>query len=398
MPKKLAILGGIPAFNEKIFVTRPVVPTMEELVPFLRDILKRRWLTNDGPYAQEFEKELGIYLGVPYCSIYCNGTLALQLCVQGLRLSGEVITTPFTFPATPHVLYWNNITPIFCDINPDTYNLDPQNLESLISPRTTGIMPVHTFGNPCDVEHIEKIANYHGLKVIYDAAHAFRVELYGKPIGNFGDASMFSFHATKIFNTLEGGAVTCSDKNLYQRLRDLRNFGIRSEEEVVSPGINAKMNELQAVFGLLNLKKISDGIKKRKKLFERYHVHFKKLPGLRFQKISKDVLYNFSYLAVEIISEEFGLTRDEVYTCMRKEGIIVRKYFFPLCSNYPCYRALPSARKELLPNANRLASRILCLPLYDELGEEDIDKIMEVFYLLHFHASKIKRLISRSNV
>lgn len=391
MTKKLVILGGMPAFDDKIFVTRPIVPTIEELEPLLKDILEKKWLTNDGPYVQEFERELGKYLGASYCSTFCNGTLALQLCVQGLRLSGEVITTPFTFPATPHVIYWNNITPVFCDIDPDTYNLDPQHIESLISPRTTGIMAVHIFGNPCDIEHIERIASYHGLKVIYDAASAFGVETHGKPIGNFGDASMFSFHATKLFNTLEGGAVTCTDINLYQRLRDLRNFGIRGEEEIISPGINAKMNELQAVFGLLNLKKVNNSIQKRKKLFEKYHAHLNKLPGLHFQKIRNVTYYNYSYLTVEIIPEDFGLTRDDVYICMRKEGIIVRKYFFPLCSNYPCYKALPSAKKELLPNANGLASRILCLPLYDEMEEEDIDKIMEVFSLLHYHAPEIKR-------
>lgn len=394
MTKKLAILGGAPAFKDELYVTRPIVPTVAELEPYLNDIFKTKWLTNDGPYAQEFEEELGNYLGVPHCSIYCNGTLALQLCVQGLRLSGEVITTPFTFAATPHVLYWNNITPVFCDIDPETYNLDHHQIESLISPRTTGIMPVHTFGNPCAIEDIEKIADYHGLKVIYDAAHAFGVKIKGKPIGNFGDASMFSFHATKIFNTLEGGAVTCSDVNLHQRLRDLRNFGIRSEEEVISPGINAKMNELQAVFGILNMRKVDSAIKKRKEIFERYHTHFKELPGLRFQRINNGTFYNYSYLAVEILPDEFGLTRDDVYICMRKEGIVVRKYFFPLCSNYSCYHSLPSAKIEMLPNANRLASRILCLPLYDEMDEEAVDKVMEVFSLLHYNAPEIRELIS----
>ena len=393
MTKKPAILGGDPAFYNKLYVTQPIVPTFEELEPLLKDILKTRWLTNDGPYAQRFERELRKYLGVPYCSIYCNGTLALQLSVQGLKLSGEVITTPFTFPATPHVLYWNNITPVFCDIDPETYNIDPQYIESLISPRTTGILAVHVFGNPCDLEPIERIADYHGLKVIYDAAHAFGVKAAGKPIGNFGDATMFSFHATKTFNTLEGGAVTCLDAHLHQRLRDLRNFGIRSEEEIVGPGINAKMNEIQAAFGLLNLKIVESAIGKRKNLFERYKAHLKKLPGLRFQIINNNTSYNYSYLTVEILSDEFGLTRDDVYICMRKEGIIVRKYFFPLCSNYPCYKALPSAKTEMLPNANQLASRILCLPLYDEMKEEDVDKVMEVFTLLHCNATEISKLI-----
>jgi dTDP-4-amino-4,6-dideoxygalactose transaminase len=394
MNKELAILGGEPAFDDKIYITQPVVPTVEELEPLLKDILQTKWLTNDGPYVKEFERKLGEYLGSPCCSTYCNGTLALQLCVQGLRLSGEVITTPFTFPATPHVLHWNNITPVFCDIDPSTYNLDPQYIESLISPRTTGILAVHVFGNPCDTGSIEKIANYHGLKVIYDAAHAFGVKINGRPISIFGDASMFSFHATKLFNTLEGGAVTCEDANLHQRLKDLRNFGIRGEEEVISPGINAKMNEIQAAFGLSNLQKVDSGIRKRKGLFDRYHAELKKLPGLRFQSINNAVSYNYSYMTINISSEEFGLNRDEVYLCMREEGIMVRKYFFPLCSNYSCYQTLPSAKRELLPNANRLADGILCLPLYDGMEDKDLDKITGALSLLHYQAEEVRKRLS----
>jgi dTDP-4-amino-4,6-dideoxygalactose transaminase len=395
MTRKLAILGGVPVFNENIFVTRPIVPSITEFEPLLRDILESKWLTNDGPYAQKFEKELKKYLDVPYCSIYCNGTLALQLCVQGLRLSGEVITTPFTFPATPHVIHWNNITPVFCDIDPETYNIDPKQIESLISPRTSGIMPVHTFGNPCDTEDIERIADYHGLKIIYDAAHAFGVKINDKPIGNCGDATVFSFHATKPFNTLEGGAVTCSDGNLHQRVRDLRNFGIRGEEEVISPGINAKMNELQAAFGIVNLKKIRKSIKIREKLLSFYRTNLKNIPGLKFQKLRGGTSYNFSYMTVEILSDEFGLTRDDVYICLRKEGIMVRKYFYPLCSNYPCYSSLPSSKKDMLPNANILSSRVLCLPLYDGMTEKDVVKIMDVLSLLHHQAPQIRKVLPK---
>lgn len=398
MSKKLAILGGKPSFKNEMFVTRPVVPTIEELEPLLKNILESRWLTNDGRYVQEFEKQLEKFLGVPYCSVHCNGTLALQLTIQALRLSGEVITTPFTFPATPHVLHWNNITPVFCDINPDTYNLDAEQLESLISPRTTGILPVHVFGNPCDVERIEKIATYHGLKVIYDAASAFGVGFKGKPIGNFGDASMFSFHATKIFNTLEGGAITCKDTHLDQRLRDFRNFGIRSEEEVVGPGINAKMNEIQAAFGILNLKKVNRRKQKRRELYKRYHGCLREVPGLRFQRISQGVSYNFSYMIIEIIPEAFGLTRDEVYMCMRQEGIMVRKYFWPLCSNYPCYKALPSANKDLLPHANRISERVLSLPIYEDMTDGDVDVITEVFFSLHHKSAEIKCTISNNEL
>ncbi|GAB4545749.1 MAG: DegT/DnrJ/EryC1/StrS family aminotransferase [Thermodesulfovibrionia bacterium] len=394
MSKRLAILGGKPAFNNKIYITRPVTPTVNELKPFLEDVIKRRWLTNDGPYVQGFERMLREYLGAKYCSIFCNGTLALQLAIQALRLSGEVITTPFTFPATPHVLYWNNITPVFCDIDPKTYNIDPSNVESLISPRTTGILGVHVFGNPCNTKEIERIARYHGLKVIYDAAHAFGVKLNGKSIANIGDAVMFSFHATKLFNTMEGGAITCSDANLDQRLRDLRNFGIRGEEEVIGPGINAKMNEFQAIWGIINLKKVEGTIMKRKALFDRYHSNLKGITGIEFQKLNHGISYNYAYMTIKISPEEFGLTRDEVFACMRKEGIMVRKYFYPLCSNYPCYSALPSAKRELLPNANMVSSRILCLPLYEEMTKEDVDKITDIILMIHRHSKEIKKRIN----
>jgi len=395
MAKKPAILGGKPAFNNKIYVTRPVVPTMDELSPFLSDLLQRKWLTNDGPYVQRFEKELATYLETPYCSTFCNGTLGLQLAIQALKLSGEVITTPFTFPATPHVLYWNHITPVFCDIDPETYNIDISHIESLISPRTTGILAVHVFGNPCNTEEIDRIARHHGLKVIYDAAHAFGVRLNGKSIAGYGDASMFSFHATKIFNTLEGGAVTCTDQHLYQRLRDLKNFGIRGEEEVIDVGINAKMNELQAIFGLINLKKIEKNIKKREMLFNRYVTVLRKIPGIKFQKITEKTSYNYAYLVIEILHEEFGLTRDEVYLCLRTEGIVVRKYFYPLCSNYPCYRGLPSAKRELLPNANTVSARVLSLPLYCEMEEKDVDRVVETILSIHHYAEDIKKRLCR---
>ncbi len=375
-------------------MTRPVVPTIEELAPYLEDILGSRWLTNDGRYVRELENKLAEFLGVPYCAAVCNGTMGLLLSIRALGLSGEVITTPFTFPATIHALEWCNITPVFCDIDPLTYNIDVSKIGPLISPRTTGIMPVHIFGNPCDVGEIERIAEYHELKVIYDAAHAFGVEHQGKGIGGFGDASIFSFHATKIFNTVEGGAICCRDAELDQRLRDFRNFGIRSEEEVIGPGINAKMNEIQAAFGILNLKKVRGGIQKRRGLFERYHGCLSKIPGLRFQRLSPGVSYNYSYMIIEIIPEDFGLTRDEVYMCMWQEGIKVRKYFWPLCSNYPCYNALPSANKDLLPHANRISERVLSLPLYEDMTDGDVDAITEVFSSCHNYAAEIRRLIS----
>jgi len=393
MKGELAIFGGKPLFPNKIYLTRPIVPTIEELLPSIQGILSSCWLTNNGAYVQNFEEELKKFLNVSYCSVFCNGTLALQLAIQALGLSGEVITTPFSFPATTHVLYWNNITPIFCDIDPETYNIDTEKVESLILPKITGVLPVHVFGNPCEVKKIEEISVYHGLKVIYDAAHAFGVEFDGRPVGNYGDASMFSFHATKIFNTLEGGAIVCKEPNLHQRLRDLRNFGIRNEEEVIVPGINAKMNEIQAAFGILNLEKVSITIQKRKQLFEKYKTRLKEIQGLKFQKINSGIKYNYAYMIIEIIPEEFGLTRDQVYICMRKEGIMVRKYFYPLISNYSCYRALQSASKKFLPYANKLAERVLCLPLYEEMKKE-IDVITEFLSTLNMNAKKIKRRLT----
>lgn len=384
-------MGGKPLFTEEVFVSRPVVPSLKELTPLLDEVLKSRWLTNDGKFLIKFENKLKEFIKASYCSVHCNGTLALQLAVRALRVTGEVITTPFSFPATTHVLSWNNITPVFCDIDSETYNIDSEKFESLITSNTTAILPVHIFGNPCDVEKIEKFASNHGIKVIYDAAHAFGVELNGIPIGNYGDISMFSFHATKLFNTLEGGALVCKDGYLHQRLKDLRNFGIRSEEEIIAPGVNAKMNEVQAIFGILNLEKVFETIQKRKLIYERYRECLKDLPGIKFQKILPGTKYNYAYMLVEIDKDEFGLTRDQVYTCFRKENAMVRKYFYPLISNYPCYNALPSSDKKSLPNANRISNKILCLPLYSDLKNEEIDKIIHIFLMIYKKNTEIKK-------
>ena len=394
MKNKLAIFGAPPRYPRKLYLSRPVVPSLEDLLPLIKDILSSRWLTNNGKFVQELEKELTKYLQAPYCLAVTNGTSALQLSIKALGLSGEVITTPFTFPATVHVLSWNNITPVFCDVNQESYNIDPEKIELHITPATTGILPVHTFGNPCEVEKIEKIAKANGLAVLYDAAHAFGVETNRQAIGNYGDVSAFSFHATKIFNTIEGGAVSFSNPDLHQKLRDLRNFGIRSEEEVVGPGINAKMNEIQAAFGILNLRNISSNREKRKDIYEKYQSKLKEIPGLKFQKFLPEIKYNYAYYPVEIITEEFGLTRDEVYKVFRAEGIMVRKYFWPLASNYSCYQSLPSADKYLLPQANLLSKRILILPLYADLEDRDINNIIELFLLIYKYSSEIKKKLN----
>lgn len=393
MKRQIALLGGVPACHEPLYVSRPLVPTMAELEPLLMEILRSKWLTNDGQFVRKLETQLKLFLQTPHCPVFCNGTLALQLGIQGLRLAGEVITTPFTFAATPHVLYWNHITPVFCDVDPETYNMDPNRLEALISPQTTGILPVHVFGNPCDVERIQSIGAYHGLRVIYDAAHAFGVEYNGRSIASYGDAVMFSFHATKTFNTLEGGAVACGDENLSRRLEDLRNFGIRGENSVVAPGINAKMNEFQAAFGLVLLDKVRKSIMHRCQLFERYRRALDSTPGFRFQKIRPKTDYNYQYMSLEIVADEYGLDRDELYQCLRAENIVARKYFWPLCSNLPCYHALPSASPSLLPNANRLAGRIINLPLHNEMNESDVDRVVEIVAGLPSQAAAIRRAL-----
>jgi len=393
--KILSIFGGEPLFKEKRFTARPVVPTMEELEPFLRDLLKSAWLTNNGKYLIEFEKILCKFLNVENCATFCNGTLALHIALKALGLKGEIITTPFTFPATIHAIHWSGLVPVFCDIEPDTFNIDAKKIKSLITPKTQAIVPVHVFGNPCDVEAIDGIASAHGLKVIYDAAHAFGVKYNNNEIGTYGDINIFSFHATKLFNTLEGGAASSKDISIDQKLRNLRNFGIISEEEVVSPGINAKMNELQAIFGLINVNKVNRTIEKRKNIFTKYHKVLSKIHGVYFQKMQEKTVYNYSYLPIRIIPEEFGLTRDEVYTCLREEGVMVRKYFWPLCSNIACYNMLKSADKTLLVNSNAVAESVLTLPLYEDLSDMDVKKILDLIVQIHKRSSDIKNLLEK---
>lgn len=390
----LAILGGAPLFQEKLYLTRPALPDIDKLTPHIRRIFESRWLTNNGAYLQEFEKKLEDFLQVPHCATFCNGTLALQLCMQGLRLSGEVITTPFTFAATTHVLHWNNITPVFCDIDPCTLNIDVNIIESLITPKTTAIVPVHVFGNPCDMEKLESIASYHGLKIVIDAAHAFGVKYKGKAIGNYGNASMFSFHATKIFNTMEGGCITCSDITLDRRLRDYMNFGIRSEDEIIGPGINAKMNEIQAAIGILNLENVSKSIEIRKIKYERYVEALKDLPGVSFQDIMDATEYNYAYMPIIIDESKSGINRNAVYSAMRAENILVRKYFSPLISNISCYKSLPSARMDLLPHANEIAGSVLCLPMYDDLPADDQMKVIDLIKSIFADKHKINEIVS----
>jgi len=363
-------------FKEPVYITRPVLPNLEEMSAKLREVWDSRWLTNNGPQHRLLEQKLREHLKVPALSLFNNGTIALIEAFQALRLSGEVITTPFTFPATPHVLTWNSIRPVFCDIDPRTMNIDAGKIESMITPQTTGILAVHVFGTPCDVAGIQEVADRYGLRVVYDAAHAFGVELHGRGIGTFGDISMFSFHATKLFHTAEGGALAFNDPNLKGRVDFLKNFGIKSEEEVVMPGINGKMNELQAALGLLVLDLVEGEKEKRAALENAYRECLRDVEGITLPDSSMPgVKLSRQYFVVRVNEKRFGRSRDEVYDEFKKYNVFTRKYFFPLCSDYPCYKHLPSSSPANLPVAGTVAAEVLCLPFYGGLSTGDVEKI-----------------------
>lgn len=365
-------------FDKPIYITRPLLPELPEFVAKLEEIWKSGWLSNGGKMHQQLEAALQEQLKANHLSLFNNGTIALITACQALHLSGEVITTPFTFPATPHVLAWNDITPVFCDIDPVTMNLDAAKIESLITSKTTGILAVHVYGTPCDVAAIQDVADRYGLKVIYDAAHAFGVEIDGKGISGFGDASMFSFHATKLFHTAEGGALAVNEANLKHRIDFLKNFGIKNEEEVVMPGINGKMNEIQAALGLANLNYIEREREKRKLLVETYHACLDGMPGISFHKLSNNIRNSYQYFVIRIDEGRFGRSRDFVHEKLKEFNVFSRKYFYPLCSNYSCYRQLPSAQASNLPVATQVVKECLAMPLYGELSTQDVGRIAEM--------------------
>lgn len=369
----------IEPFTERIYVTRPVFPTIEEVTEKLHDIWAAKWLTNNGPQHTMLEHELTEYLKVPYLSLFNNGTIALMVACQSLRLSGEVITTPFTFAATPHVLSWNNITPIFCDVDAETMNIDADKIESMITPHTTAILAVHVFGTPCDVEKIQEVADRYGLRVVYDAAHAFGVELGGRGIGTFGDISMFSFHATKLYHTVEGGALVHNNAHLKQRIDLLKNFGIKNEEEVVMPGINGKLNEISAAIGRIMLNYVEEERQKRIRLHAVYNEELAGVEGLKLMPTcAEDVKLNYQYYVIRIDEELFGRSRDFVYEEFRKYNVFARKYFHPLCSEFTCYRQLSSSNPANLPVANVIGRQVLSLPMYGGLSFGDVRKICAI--------------------
>jgi len=364
--------------EQKIYVTQPALPPLEEFTEYLKKIWDSKILTNNGPFHQQFEKELAQYLGVKYLSLFSNGTLALVTALQALRITGEVITTPFSFVATTHALWWNNIKPVFVDIEPEYFTLDPDKIEAAITPQTTAIMPVHVYGNPCKVDAIQKIADTYGLKVIYDAAHAFGVTINGQSILNFGDLSVLSFHATKVFNTFEGGAIVCHDEKTKQRIDFLKNFGFADEITVVAPGINAKMNEFQAALGIVQLKHVDEYIEKRKQIAELYRKELSKIKGIRVLNDIEGVRHSYTYFPILIDEKEYGKSRDDVYEMLKKHNIYGRRYFYPLISQFPTYRGLPSANAENLAIANYVTYQIICLPFYSELNHNKIDYIIKL--------------------
>lgn len=364
--------------DNPITVTRPLMPSLEEFNIYLQDIWQRKWITNNGYYHNKLEEALAEYLGVPYVSLFTNGTLPLITALQALRITGEVITTPYSFVATTHSLWWNSIKPVFVDIDPVTGNLDPEKIEAAITPRTTAIMPVHVYGIPCDTKHIQEIADKYGLKVLYDAAHAFGVTVNGKSILNEGDMSTLSFHATKVYNTIEGGALIIHDKTTKKHIDYLKNFGFAGETEVVAPGINSKMDEVRAAYGLLNLKQVDTAIEACRQVVARYREGLRQVKGISFFYDMPDVRYNYSYFPIFVDAGEYGMTRDELYFKMKEKNVLGRRYFYPLISTFSTYRGLESANPKNLPNAHKMADSVICLPVYCELVDKDIERILNI--------------------
>lgn len=364
--------------DKPVFLAQPFLPPLEEFIPYLEKIWEKKWLTNSGDFHIQLEQELCDHLGVKYISLFANGTLALITALQEMRITGEVITTPFSFVATTHSLWWNNIKPVFVDIDPDNFTIDPSKFESAITPKTSAILAVHVYGNPCNVEKIQEIASIHGLKVLYDACHAFGVEKDGRSILNFGDMSVLSFHATKTYNTFEGGAVVCHDEETKKRIDCLKNFGIADETTVVAPGINGKMNEFNAALGLLQLKYIDEVRRKRKEVAEYYRENLKGVEGISFLTYNKKVRQNYTYFPILVDSKKYGIIRDKLYHRLKDNGIHGRRYFYPLISNHPCYSLLPSADKSNLRIANEVSNNVLCLPLHPDLNRNEQNRIIEL--------------------
>lgn len=364
--------------KDLITVTTPLLPDLGEFNEMLQQIWASKWVTNNGSFHQQLEKALAEYLKVPYISLFTNGTLPLLTALQALRITGEVITTPYSFVATTHSIWWNDCRPVFVDIEEDTCGMDPDRIESAITPRTTAIMPVHCYGKPVKMKRIQEIADKYGLKVIYDAAHAFGVEVDGESVLKAGDMSTLSFHATKVYNTLEGGALVMHDAETKQRIDYLKNFGFAGETEVVAPGINSKVDEVRAAYGLLNLKLVDEAIEKRHRVAIKYREALRNVPGIRFFEDMPGVRHNYSYFPIFVKADEYGMTRDELYFKMKDANVLGRRYFYPLISTFSIYRGLPSASPKNLPVATRIADEVICLPMHHELSDADIERVLNI--------------------
>lgn len=376
--------------NKLITVTSPLLPNLDDFTAELKKIWESKWITNNGDFHKQLEKELAAYLKVPYVSLFTNGTLPLMTALQALRITGEVITTPYSFVATTHSIWWNGCKPVFVDIDPATGDMDPNKIEAAITPRTTAIMPVHVYGKPCDTKAIQEIADKYGLKVIYDAAHAFGVEVPANEYGleayndnglagilNAGDMSTLSFHATKVYNTIEGGALIMHDEKTKKRIDYLKNFGIADEVTVVGPGINSKMDEMRSAYGLLNLKQVDAAIEARHQVAIKYREALRHVDGITFFDDMPGVKHNYSYFPIFIDAEKYGMTRDELYFKMKTANVLGRRYFYPLISEFSTYRALESAAPKNLPNAHKMANSVICLPMHHALSDEDIQRVLD---------------------
>jgi dTDP-4-amino-4,6-dideoxygalactose transaminase len=363
--------------DKPIYVTQPYLPPMTEILPYLEQIWENKILTNGGPFHQELEAALCKYLDVKHIALFTNATIALVTALQALRITGEVITTPYSFVATAHSLLWNGIKPVFVDITPKTLNLDPSKIEAAITPQTTAIMPVHVYGHPCDVDAIQKIADTYNLRVIYDAAHAFGVKNQDNNLLNYGDLSVLSFHATKVFNTFEGGAIVCPDTKTKQRIDHLKNFGFVDEVTVVASGINGKMSEFNAALGLVQLKHIGEAIMQRQKIDTHYREYLEKVNGIRCIDNAGEKIANYAYFPI-MVEENYPLTRDELYFKLRENNIFGRRYFYPLISDFPMYRSIRSASPDNLPVAYKAAQQVICLPIYPGLTVQDQNRIIQL--------------------
>lgn len=363
--------------NKLITVTSPLLPNLDDFNEMLKQIWESKWITNNGSFHKQLENELAAYLKVPYISLFTNGTLPLITALQALRITGEVITTPYSFVATTHALWWNGIKPVFVDIDPRTGNIDPDRIEAAITPKTTAIMPVHVYGKPCDTQRIQEIADQYGLKVIYDAAHAFGVEVNGESILNAGDLSTLSFHATKVYNTIEGGAMVMHDERMKKRIDYLKNFGFANETTVVGPGINSKMDEVRSAYGLLNLKQVDKAIEARHQVAIKYREALRDVEGITFFDDMPGVRHNYSYFPIFVDEKKYGMSRDELYFKMKEQNVLGRRYFYPLISEFSTYRGLESAKPENLPEAHKMANSVICLPMHHTLGGGDVERVID---------------------